>query len=78
MNHSKEPVAIINGCVTLVEALIAITVGFGLVNLTVEQVGLLMAFVIAVGNLVKTLWARGQVTPVNNPRDNEGHNLQPA
>ena len=55
MNHSKEPVAIINGCVTLVEALIAITVGFGLVNLTVEQVGLLMAFVIAVGNLVKTL-----------------------
>ena len=57
-----EPVAVINSAVTIVEAAIALGVGFGL-RWTPEQVGLVMAFVLAVGNLIKTLWARAQVSP---------------
>jgi hypothetical protein len=52
----------------------ALAVGFGL-GFTAEQVGLLMAGVVAIGNLIKTIWARGQVTPVALPRDNEGRAL---
>jgi hypothetical protein len=60
-----EPVAVINSVVSLVEAAVAVGVGFGL-DLKPEQVGLLMAFVVAVGNLAKTMWARSQVTPTTS------------
>jgi len=71
-----EPVAVVNAAVAIVEAAIALAVGFGL-NWTAEQVALVMAVVVAVAALVKTLWARGQVTPVLAPRDNEGRSLVP-
>lgn len=71
-----EPVAIVNGLITIAEASIALAVGFGL-NWDAKEVGLVMAVVVAVGNLVKTLWARGQVTPVTDPRDNKGAPLVP-
>jgi len=71
-----EPVAVVNATVAIVEAAIALAVGFGL-HWTPEQVALVMAVVVALAALVKTLWARGQVTPVAAPRDNEGHNLVP-
>jgi hypothetical protein len=74
MTH--EPVAIVNGFTTIVESSIALAVGFGL-DWDAKQVGLVMAVVVAVGNLVKTLWARGQVTPVTDPRDNKGTPLAP-
>jgi len=69
-----EPVAVINGTIAIVEAAIALAVSFGL-NWNGEQVGLVMAAVIAIGNLLKTIWARGKVTPVAAPRDNEGRVL---
>jgi hypothetical protein len=69
-----EPVAVVNASVAIIEAAIAIAVGFGL-SWTAEQVGLLMVGVVAIGNLIKTIWARGQVTPVALPRDNEGRAL---
>ncbi len=72
---TREPVAIANGMVGLIEAALALAVGFG-AALSKEQVGLLMAVVVAVGNLVKTLWARGQVTPIADPRGSEGQPLQ--
>ena len=71
-----EPVAVVNATVAIVEAAIALAVGFGL-DWTAEQVALVMAVVVAVAALVKTLWARGQVTPVLAPRDNEGNRLVP-
>ena len=71
-----EPVAVVNAAVAIVEAAIALAVGFGL-DWTAEQVALVMAVVVAVAALVKTLWARGQVTPVLAPRDNEGRVLVP-
>ena len=72
----REPVAVINAIVTIVEAAIALAVGLGW-DLTAEQVGLFMAVVVAIGNLVKILWARNQVTPVSDPRSNDGKPLTP-
>ena len=71
-----EPLAVVNTAVAIVEAAIALAVGFGLAW-TPEQVALVMAVVVALSALVKTLWARGQVTPVAAPRDNEGRSLVP-
>jgi hypothetical protein len=36
-----------------------------------------MALVISVGNLAKTMWTRGQVTPIANPRIQEGEITKP-
>jgi hypothetical protein len=63
-----EPVAVVNATITIIEAAIALAVGFGL-DLTAEHVGLVMAVVVALGNLIKTIWARGHVTPVAARRD---------
>jgi hypothetical protein len=71
-----EPLAVVNTAVAIVEAAIALAVGFGLAWAP-EQVALVMAVVVALAALVKTLWARGQVTPVAAPRDNEGRSLVP-
>jgi hypothetical protein len=57
---TREPVADVNASVAIIEAAIAIAVGFGL-DWTAEQVGLLMVGVVAVGNLIKTIWARSAV-----------------
>src|SRR2546426_6437262 len=66
--NTREPIAVVNSAVAIVEALIALAVGLG-APWSKEIVGLLMAVVVAVGNLVKTLWARSQVTPLADPRD---------
>jgi hypothetical protein len=69
-----EPVAVINGATAIIEASIALAVGFGL-DWDAKQVSLVMATVMAVGNLSKTLWSRGKVTPVKQPRDNDRNKL---
>jgi hypothetical protein len=63
----REPVLVIGLLVTMVETAIALGVSFGL-GFTPDQVGTIMAFVIATGNLMATLISRSQVTPVSNPR----------
>lgn len=72
----REPVAAINSMIALIEAILALAVGFGL-DWTPDQVGLTMAVVVVVGNLIKSYWARDQVTPVADPRNNEGLRLVP-
>ena len=71
---TREPVAVVNGVTALVEATISFAVAFGL-KWGPEQVGATMAVVVAVGNLTKTWWARSQVTPVDDPRSNDGRRL---
>lgn len=71
---TREPVAVVNGTTALVEATISFLVAFGL-KWNPEQVGATMAVVVAVGNLTKTWWARSQVTPVDDPRGNDGRRL---
>jgi hypothetical protein len=71
---TQEPVAVINGLTAMIEAAIAVAVGFGL-NWTSEQVGLVMAVVVAGGNVLNTLWARAKVTPTVSPRDAHNRSL---
>lgn len=77
MNMKREPVAIVNAIIAVIEAAIALLVAFGL-DLTKEQVGAIMAFVAAVGGFMGTLIVRPRVTPVADPRDNAGRRLVPA
>jgi uncharacterized membrane protein YkgB len=77
MNMKREPVAIVSAIIAVIETLIALLVAFGL-KLTGEQVGAIMAFVTAVGGLISILIVRPRVTPVADPRDNEGRRLVPA
>lgn len=69
-----EPVAFINGVVAVVEALILLAVAFGL-ELSGEQVALVMAVVIAISNLFKTVFARSRVSPVTASGKVEGSEL---
>jgi hypothetical protein len=77
MNMKREPVAIVSSVIAVIEAAIALLVAFEL-SLTAEQVGAIMAFVTAVGGLIRILIVRPRVTPVADPRDNEGRRLVPA
>ena len=75
IDMTNEPVAIIGAIVGLVEAIIALLPLFG-VALTIEQQAALMAVVVAAGSVVSAVWARSLVTPVSNPRDNDGNMLK--
>jgi hypothetical protein len=69
-----EPVVIIAAITGLIEAIVALLPLFG-VGLTVEQQAGIMAVVVAVSSVVSALWSRSLVTPVANPRDNDGNQL---
>ena len=75
VNLQTEPVAIITAVTTLVEAIIALLPLFG-VPLTIEQQAAIMAVVVALAGVVSAVWTRSLVTPVANPRDNDGNVLK--
>jgi hypothetical protein len=77
LNLTREPVALISAAIGLIQAAIALAIAFG-VNLTDTQVGAIMAFVIAVGTVAQVLLVRPLVTPVADPRDNNGNALAPV
>lgn len=60
----REPVAVINASVAVIEALIALYVGFYDPNWSKEQVATLMAVVIAIAELIKTIIVRRKVIPL--------------
>jgi hypothetical protein len=74
MNLKREPIAVISSVTTVIEAAIALAVGFGL-KWTPEQVGLVMAVVVAVGNCFNVMLTRTMVTPIADPRDDQGRQL---
>lgn len=61
---NTEPVVLGGLLIGLVQALLAVLVGFEVVHWTTEQIGLVMALVLAIIALV-TFWQRSRVTPVN-------------
>ena len=75
INMTNEPVAIIAAIVGLIEAVVALLPLFG-VPLTIEQQAAIMAVIVAAGSVVSAVWARSLVTPVANPRDNDGNPLK--
>jgi hypothetical protein len=75
---AREPIALINAAVAAIQASIPLLVAFGLVQLSREQSGAITSAVAAWAGLVGTYVARSLVTPVANPKDNDGRSLAPV
>ena len=73
----REPLLTKASWVALVTAVIAVAVAFGL-PLTDEQQKALIALAGVLAPVAAAVWARGQVTPVADPRDDDGQPLTPA
>lgn len=74
---TREPLLTKASWTALVMAVIAVAVAFGL-PLTDEQQKALIALAGVLAPVAAAVWARGQVTPVADPRDNDGQPLTPA
>jgi len=72
----REPIAIINALVTFVQAMIPLLLAFGLLQLTKEQTGAITSAVVAWGGLLGTVLGRNLVTPVADPKNNQGQPLK--
>ena len=74
---NREPLLTKASWVSLVTAVIAVAVAFGL-PLSDEQQKALIALAGVLAPVAAAVWARGQVTPVADPRDDDGQPLTPA
>jgi hypothetical protein len=72
----REPIAIINAVVTAIQALIPLLLAFGIANITKDQSAALSSAVVAWGGLLGTFLGRSLVSPVADPKDNEGRSLK--
>lgn len=73
----NEPVRFWGAITGVVIAVFACLVGFGVVDWTEQQIGLILGVLTAVGVLFQFFFVREQVTPVADPRNNEGQILKP-
>lgn len=73
----REPLLTKASWVALVTAVIAVAVAFGL-PLSDEQQKALIALAGVLAPVAAAVWARGQVTPVADPRDEDGNPLRKA
>ena len=71
---SNEPVITGGAIVALIESIILLLTSFGL-KMSADQVTAIMSVVVILVPIIMAVWARSQVTPVSNPRDNEGRQL---
>lgn len=74
---TREPLLTRASWVALVTAVIAVAVAFGL-PLSDEQQKALIALAGVLSPIAAAVWARSQVTPVADPRGNDGQPLTPA
>jgi len=72
---SSEPVVIINSIVAVITAIIAALVTGGVLKVSPDQQQQIVGIIVAIGALVATFLSRSQVTPVANPKDNDGNRL---
>lgn len=73
----REPLAIVGAAVALVQALITTVALMGWVTLSPEQTAAWMGVVALAGTLAVTVIGRSKVTPVADPRSDEGTTLVP-
>jgi len=76
MKLAREPVAVTNAILGILQALLAVLVAFGVLQFSPEQTAAVMGLAAAVFVLVNILIVRPQVTPLIDPRDDEGQSLQ--
>jgi uncharacterized membrane protein YphA (DoxX/SURF4 family) len=78
MNFIRErPVVFWGLLTTLLESVIGLLLIFGVLVWTAEEVGAVMLAVAALGG-VFTFVVQGQVTPMHNPKDDDGNPLTPG
>jgi len=77
MTFQREPLAIITAIITVIEMLLPMLVVLNVVVLSAEQIAAIMAFVVALGGLAGVFFVRPRVTPIADPRNNEGKSLVP-
>lgn len=77
---NREPVMTVGGIVGAIMATLAVLVSLGVIKLEPEQMSAIETALVAVASLLFPLvgaWiARGQVTPVNDPRTAAGKPAQ--
>jgi uncharacterized membrane protein YkgB len=78
MTFQREPLAIITAIITVIEMLLPMLVVLNVVSLSADQIAAIMAFVVALGGLAGVFFVRPRVTPVADPRNNEGKTLVPV
>ena len=72
---TSEPVVVINSIVAVITAVVAALVTSGVLHVTPDQQQQIIGIIVAIGALVATFVSRSQVTPVSDPKDNEGNRL---
>lgn len=72
----REPVAITSALFAIVEAGIILFSVFGFINFTAEQTTAVLGFVSVVFALFNLVFVRSKVTPVADPRDDQGRTLR--
>lgn len=73
---TREPVVSAGAITTLIEAGLLMAISLGILDITDDQVGQIMAFAIAVLGVVGPLWwARQNSTSVHDPHDVDGEIL---
>jgi len=71
----EEPVVTAGAVAGALGAILVMLVSLGVIDLTGEQQAAIMGAVVAVLPIVMALWARAQVTPLADPRDEDGEAL---
>lgn len=72
---NREPVAIANAVAALITAIAPLGQLFGWWELSADQLAGIIVAVGAIGTFAATLFSRNSVTPISDPRDNEGNPL---
>ena len=74
---NREPLAVSGAVVALAQAILTAVVLMGWWELTAEQTAAWLGVIALAGTLAVVLLTRGKVTPVADPRDDEGNPLAP-
>ena len=72
---NNEPVVTINAIVAVITTIISALVTTGVLHVSQDQQSQLVGIIVAVGAFIATFVSRSLVTPVTNPKDNEGNTL---
>jgi hypothetical protein len=76
--YNQEPVAITNLIIGAFQATLTLLVVFNLIQPTPEQTAGMMGFLGAFFALFNAIFVRSKVTPVANPKTDDGTPLLPA
>ena len=78
MDAKREPLAIRGAVVAAVTAVLHLLVISGVLPISAEVEGQAALVIDLAGTAVLVVWSRGKLTPVDDPRDEQGRSLVPA